>query len=131
VPVIEVTAQRQKEQELRTALRQIQSAIDAYHAAAIGGKIERSIGATDYPSTLLVLEQGVPDISKPDRPTIYFIRKIPRDPFSSDKTLPAARTWGLRSYASSAESPEEGEDVFDVYSRQPGVGLNGVPYRQW
>jgi general secretion pathway protein G len=131
VPVIEVVSQRQKEQELRSALRQIRSAIDAYHGAAEGGQIERSLGASSYPPTLLVLEQGVPDISKPDRPTLYFIRKIPRDPFFADKSVPAVQTWGLRSYASSADSPEEGDDVFDVYSKNAGVGLNGVPYRQW
>jgi general secretion pathway protein G len=129
-PLLEVTAQRHKEAELRLALRQIREAIDAYHQAVLDKKIASPVDASGYPPTLESLVAGVPDITKPDRPAMYFLRKLPRDPMNPDKTLSAAETWGQRSYASPPEAPSPGDDVFDVYSLSEAVGLNGVPYRE-
>ncbi len=129
-PLMEVTAQRQKEAELRLALRQIRTAIDAYHQAVQEKRIESPADASGYPPDLDILVTGVADITKPDRPKIYFLRRLPRDPMNPDSTLSAAETWGTRSYASPPEAPTAGEDVYDVYSVSDGVGLNGVPYRE-
>lgn len=131
VPLLEVTAQRQKESDLRTALRQIRGAIDSYHQAALDRKIEVAADASGYPSSLEVLVEGMPDVTKPDRPMIYFLRRLPRDPMNTDAQLSAAETWGKRSYASPPDAPAPGEDVYDVYSLSEGVGLNGVPYREF
>jgi len=129
-PLLEVTALRHKETELHLALRQIREAIDAYRQAVQDKKIESPADASGYPPDLDSLVKGVPDITKPDRPMIYFLRRLPRDPMNPDATLSAAETWGKRSYASPPDAPSPGEDVYDVYSLSDAVGLNGVPYRE-
>lgn len=131
IPLLEVTATRQKEADLRTALRQIRSAIDAYHQAVLDKRIESPADASGYPPRLEVLAEGVPDITKPDLGKIYFLRRLPRDPFFPDPGASAAESWGKRSYASPPDAPREGEDVYDVFSLSQGMGLNGIPYREW
>lgn len=130
VPLLEMGLQRQKEGELRTALRQIRVAIDAYHQAVLDKKIEASADASGYPPDLAVLTQGVTDITSAEGKKFYFLRRLPKDPFAPEEEN-AVESWGKRSYASPPDAPEEGEDVFDVYSRSERAGLNGVPYREW
>lgn len=131
LPVVEITVQRQKEQELRRALREIREALNTYKQAVEDGRIQRKAGESGYPPDLETLVRGVPDLMDPKGGRLYFLRRIPRDPFAPDAGIPAAKTWGKRSYASSAEEPEEGADVFDVFSRSQAVGMNSVPYREW
>jgi general secretion pathway protein G len=131
VPLGELAVQRSKESDLRTALRQIRTALDAYKKAADEGKIERKADASGYPPSLEALMEGVADQKSPSKKQIYFLRRIPRDPFFGDASTPAARTWGLRSYESPPDNPRSGKDVFDVYSLAEGKGPSGVPYREW
>ena len=131
VPVAQVARQRGQEQELRLALREIRRGIDAYQRAGSDGRIPKSLGTTGYPPDLNVLVDGVPDQRDPKRNKIFFLRRIPRDPMNPNYDVPEADTWGKRSYASEANDPQEGDDIYDVYSTSTAVGLNGVPYNKW
>lgn len=131
VPVGELSLQRAKEQELRAALRHIREALDTYRQASDEGRVERRAGGSGYPRTLEELADGVQDARSPASAKIFFLRRLPRDPFDPRLDVPAAQTWGKRAYASGPDAPFEGEDVFDVYSQSDRTGLNGIAYRAW
>ncbi|MDD5330555.1 MAG: type II secretion system protein [Sulfuricella sp.] len=131
IPMAELAVQRGKERELREALHTIRAALDAYKRAGDEGHMERKADESGYPHTLEELVKGVVDVKNPKGAPMRFLRAIPRDPFFADAEAPATKTWGLRSYVSSHEEPQEGSDVFDIYSIAVGQGLNGVPYREW
>lgn len=131
-PMAELGYQREREAELRRVLIEMREAIDAYHRAVEEGRILRSARSSGYPPSLAVLVTGERDASDPNgKARLYFLRKIPRDPMALDPTLDNDATWAKREYASSADDPREGEDVFDVHSRSERTGINGVPYRMW
>lgn len=149
VPLSDWLRQRSQESQLRDALRQIRSAIDAYRKAAEDGIITRPQGASLYPRSLGELVRGIEASSETfagaggglrvetatstasEKRKLYFLRRIPRDPLFPDPRVPAELTWGLRSSESPPDRPMPGRDVFDVYSLSPRQALDGSFYRTW
>lgn len=131
VPVAQIQVQRGKEQQLRAALAEIRTAIDAYKKAGDEGRVPRDAGTTGYPKTLEALVEGVDDQRDPKRGKLYFLRRVPRDPFFEDPNVEDAQTWGKRAYASEPTDPAEGDDVYDIFSLSTLMGLNGVALRRW
>jgi general secretion pathway protein G len=131
LPLNELIVQRGKEADLRRSLRDIREAIDAYKQAFDDGRMVKRAGDSGYPKRLDDLVEGVEDQKDPKKGRIYFLRRLPRDPFAEDASIGPAESWGKRSYASPPDEPREGEDVFDVFTRSTLVGLNGRPLREW
>jgi len=131
LPLAELGVKRTRENELRAALREIRGAIDAYKQAVDEGRVVKKADETGYPHTLESLVEGVEDARHPKKQKIYFLRRLPRDPMHPDARSPAADTWGKRAYESPPDAPQEGRDVYDVYSMSPAESLGGVPYRRW
>jgi general secretion pathway protein G len=139
LPLYEVTATRLKEAELRQALRTIRSGLDAYKAATDSGALAKAAGESGYPTSLEVLTQvlelanrrdfGLNAGEAPQR--IVILRQLPRDPFFPDTQVPAAQTWNTRAYASRADDPQPGADVFDVSSKSTRIALDGTTYNTW
>lgn len=130
IPTAKAMMAREREHELRSNLVEIREAIDSYKRAADQGRIELKLGDSGYPHKLSDLVEGVKDRQSLDGKMLYFLRRIPRDPMdvTSDD---AESSWGKRAYKSPPGAPEEGDDVYDIYSRSGGIGMNNVPYRQW
>lgn len=131
-PTMELVVKRQKEQELRSSLRDIRLAIDAYKKAVDENKIMRMADETGYPPNLQSLYLGVIDATDPKKKKkIFFMRRLPRDPFFPETSVPPESSWGKRSFESDYNQPHEGKDVYDIYSISPDTALNGTSYRDW
>lgn len=110
-PLWAVQHEREKQQQLRVALREIRDAIDAYHFAYQQGVIEPRLGSDGYPRSLKELVEGVPDVSRPDGHMMYFLRRIPFNPYSSGAKL--EEHWEEVPYR---ETRFGSAEVFDVYA---------------
>jgi len=125
LPVAQVQIKREKEAELRRALREIRTAIDRYKDAADRGLIAVEVNTEGYPPDLETLVDGVPLAGRPDR-RVRFLRRIPRDPMTN------STDWGLRSVQDPPDARSwGGQNVFDVYSRSFGTALDGTRYADW
>lgn len=131
LPLAEATRRRADEAELRRALVTIRSALDAYKAAVDAGRVESSVGDSGYPPDLRVLIDGVQDKGAAQDKKLYFLRRLPRDPFCQCDGRSAEQTWETRSYDSSPEAFAFGEDVYDIRSFSRKEGSNGIPYNAW
>ncbi len=126
VPLARYKVKRDKERELRYALREIRSAIDRYKDASDQGKIQVKVGTDGYPEDLDVLVQGVTLVGNASGAKIKFLRRIPIDPITG------TTDWGKRS---SQDDPKSnswgGQNVFDVYTRSMERARDGTPYSDW
>jgi general secretion pathway protein G len=130
MPLAKVGMQRQKEAELRRALRDMRTAIDHYKDAADQGLISASdMEARDegYPPDLDVLVEGVVAAQDPlGKRKLKFLRRIPIDPMTSSSD------WGKRSYQDRPDSRSwGGQNVYDVYTTSDGTALDGTKYSDW
>lgn len=129
-PLIQLDQKRRQERELKDALIQIRTALDNYKQAVDEGRIYMSADSSGYPKTLTDLVDGVPDLKDIKGRKIYFLRRIPTDPFVPDQTS-GAESWALRSYTSPADAPEAGDDVYDIRSKSKKTALDGTRYDTW
>jgi general secretion pathway protein G len=126
LPVARTAIKRQKELELRSALREMRNAIDSYKKYADAGQIApEGLESEGYPPDLDTLVEGVQQVGAIDK-KFRFLRRIPKDPMTN------TTEWGLRSLQDDPNSLSWGrQNVFDVYTTSEGTGLDGTAYNTW
>ena len=125
IPMARNSIKREREAELRIALREMRVAIDKYKQASDEGKIEVPTDTEGYPQTLDALVDGVQLLGQAGK-NLKLLRKIPIDPMTN------STDWGMRSYQDETNSQSwGGQNVFDVYSKSEGIAFDGTRYRDW
>ena len=129
MPLTQVTVQRQREAELRRALREMRTAIDNYKDAVdlgLIGSTDVRTGSEGYPPDLETLVEGVTVVNDASGRKLKFLRRILVDPMTG------STEWGLRSYQDRPDSMSwGGQNVYDVYTSAGGTALDGTKYQDW
>lgn len=129
MPLVKVTRQREKEVELRRALREVRLAIDRFKDAAdmqMIANTDLKAGAEGYPETLDLLVEGVSVTGDATGRKLKFLRRVPVDPMTGSKE------WGMRSYQDKPDATSwGGQNVYDIYSKSDGKALDGTKYKDW
>jgi general secretion pathway protein G len=129
LPLAKVTIQRQREMELRRALRELRVAVDRFKDAAdqgMIGSVDLKAGSENYPADLETLVEGVRMANDASGRKLKFLRRIPIDPMTK------SAEWGMRSYQDDAEATTwGGQNVFDVFTKSTGTALDGTKYKDW
>jgi|ERR1700733_2103117 general secretion pathway protein G len=123
LPLAQITIKREKEKLLRRALWEMRDAIDKYKLASERGAFQTKVDSQGYPPDLETLVKGV---EAQGAKKIRFLRSIPIDPMTK------SQEWGLRSMQDDPDSDSwGGQNVFDVYTKSQGEGLDGTKYKDW
>lgn len=133
VPYAEVTVQRNKEIELKRALRSIRNAIDAFHADIKSKRLTtltRIASEDGYPVNLQVLVDGA-ELKGSIEGRRYYLRRLPLNPLVSP-TKPFTQHWQLRGYRDAADAGSWNNiDVYDVRVNSDKTALDGTTYASW
>lgn len=133
MPYVETTVRREKEIELRRNLRELRTALDAFHRDWMEGRLSRlenDASEDGYPKTIDVLVRGASQKGGTGK-KIKYLRRIPRNPLA-DQSRPAVEQWRYRSYQDEVDAETWGEqDVYDVMSGSEATALDGSSYRDW
>jgi general secretion pathway protein G len=130
IPVANTWVKRQKEMELRQALRQIREAIDNFQADVqrLPSMRQAKMNATNqdgYPEKIEWLYEGY-DIGDAAETKFKYLRRLPLDPITGK------REWATRSSHDRPESHfSDGINIFDVHSKSGAVALDGTKYADW
>ena len=125
LPLARNSLKREREIELRQALREMRLAIDKWKDLSDGGKIEMPQDTEGYPQTLDVMVDGVQLIGQAGK-NVKVLRKIPTDPMTN------STDWGMRSYQDEPTAGSwGGQNVFDVYTKSDGIAFDGTRYKDW
>ncbi len=129
LPLARVSIRRQRETELHNDLRVMRAAIDQFKNYADAGRISPTdiqFGSDNYPTSLQQLVDGVALANDASGKKMKFLRRVPIDPLTN------STDWGLRSYEDLPSATAwGGQNVYDVYSKADGKGLDGTKYKDW
>ena len=126
VPLARFKVRREREKDLRYALREIRTAIDKYKDATDTNVVPKGkIDSDGYPESLQQLVDGVRPNGSPDK-KLRFLRRIPKDPFTN------SFEWGMRSTRDDPDSTGwGGQNVFDVFTKSTEKAPDGTAYAEW
>jgi general secretion pathway protein G len=126
VPLARYKVRRDRERELRYALREMRTAIDKYKDMADQQQLgPQDLESEGYPPTLDVLVEGAKAAGAVDK-KIRFLRRVPKDPFTN------SYEWGLRSTRDDPKATSwGGQNVFDVYTKSMEKAADGTAYSDW
>lgn len=127
IPLAHNAFQREKEIDLRRALRILRTAIDEHKKFVVENKIDVDEDTYGYPEKLEDLVKGIEYKDKKNKERVVkFLRRIPLDPINH------SADWGLRSYQDKLGSRSwGGQNVWDVYCDSDKKALDGTYYRDW
>ncbi len=134
LPYVELTVRRDRDIELRRSLREVRTAIDAFHDDWVAGRIthaDDTASADGYPRTLQVLVEGA-DTGHAAGGKRRYLRRIPRDPFAESATTERAAQWMIRGYQDEPDALSwNGKDVYDIHSASTAAAIDGTTYKDW
>ncbi len=135
LPLSRMTVKRVKEIELRSSLRALRTAIDAFQMDCLEKKLSSDYCKSDqdnYPESLEQLTAPLNLAGSAAGKTRKYLRRIPRDPMTPLDSPDQPNNWGLRSYSDPPDSTQwGGGNVYDVYSKSDESALDGSKYSTW
>ncbi len=136
MPLSRTTVKRVKEIELRSNLRILRTAIDAFKKDCTDKRLSAVEGycqadQDNYPESLEKLTEPLILAGAVDK-TKKYLRRIPRDPMTALDSPDKPNNWGLRSYSDEVDSNQwGGGNVYDIYSKSEAISLDGSKYSTW
>ncbi len=134
MPLSRMTVKRTKEIDLRSSLRIIRTAIDAFRKDCVEKKLSLDYCKSDqdyYPESLEQLTEPL-KLAGLGEKTRKYLRRIPRDPMTELESSGNPNNWGLRSTSDPSDSTQwGGGNVFDIYSKSDKIALDGSQYNTW